>query len=185
MSFKWWLLTAISLFVIGLVFGLATYNRVPGLLAEETASLNQLTDMLMALPKPLLFIAIFLKNLLAVLFSIILSPFFLLVPILTLLLNGWLVGLVSMAVVQENSVGLLLAGLLPHGIFELAALFIGEAIAFSFGAAVILALLKGNGSQLRLNLRQNFKFLTPAVVLLLVAAIIETYLTPLALGLAI
>src|SRR3989338_9168208 len=119
MNFKWWLLTAVSLFAIGLVFGLSTYNRVPDLLAEETASLNTLTDMFMALPKPALFVAIFLKNLLAVLFSIILSPFFLLVPVLTLLLNGWIVGLISMAVVQEESVGFLLSGLLPHGIFEL------------------------------------------------------------------
>ena len=185
MSFKWWLLTAVSLFVIGLIFGLVTYNNTPAVLTGETASLDQLTDMLMALPKPALLVAIFLKNLLAVLFSIILSPMFLLVPVLTLLLNGWLIGLISMAVIQEQSAGFLLAGLLPHGIFELTALFIGEAVAFNFGAAVILSLLKGQGSNLRLNLRQNLKFLTPVIVLLLVAAIIETYLTPLALGLAI
>ena len=185
MSFKWWLLTAISLFVIGLMFGLVTYNSSPASLTEETASLNQLIDMLMTLPKPLLVVAIFLKNLLAVLFSIILSPMFLLVPVLTLLLNGWVIGLVSMAAIQEQSAVFLLAGLLPHGIFELAALFTAEAVAFSFGTAVILSLLKGQGSNLGINLRQNLKFLTPVIVLLLVAAIIETYLTPLVLGLAI
>ena len=185
MSFKWWLLTAVSLFVIGLIFGLVTYNNSPTSLTEETASLNALTDTLMALPRPALLVAIFLKNLLAVLFSIILSPMFLLVPVLTLLLNGWLIGLISMAVVQEKSAGFLLAGLLPHGIFELSALFIGEAVAFSFGTAVILSLLKGQGSNLRLNLRAHLKFLAPVIVLLLIAAAIETYLTPLALGLAI
>lgn len=185
MSFKWWLFTAISLFVVGLVFGLATYNRIPGLTAEETASLKNLTDMLVALPQPLLFLAIFLKNILAVLFSIILSPFFFLVPVFTLLLNGWLLGIVSIMVIQEKSVGYLLAGLLPHGIFELTALFIGEAAALSFGAAVILALWKGKVSHLRLSLRQNLKFLAPVIALFLLAAVIETYLTPLVLGLAI
>ena len=185
MSFKWWLLTAVSLFVIGLISGLVAYNNTPAVLTEETASLNALTDMLMALPRPALLIAIFLKNLMAVLFSIILSPMFLLIPILTLLLNGWLIGLISMAVIQEQSAGFLLAGLLPHGIFELTALFIGEAVAFSFGTAVMLSLLKGQGSNLRLNLRAHMKFLAPVVALLLIAAVIETYITPLALGLAI
>ncbi|MGE5271976.1 MAG: stage II sporulation protein M, partial [Thiohalocapsa sp.] len=39
--------------------------------------------------------------------------------------------------VSEYSVGYLLAGLLPHGIIELPALFIGEAAALGFGSAAM------------------------------------------------
>ena len=83
-------------------------------------------------------------------------------------------------VVQEKSLTYLLAGVLPHGIFELPALIIAEAAAFSFGTAVMLALFKKDGKKLLLpNLRQNARYLAIAILLLLPAALIETYLTPL------
>ncbi len=179
MSYKWWLFTAISLFAIGLVFGLATSERISGLLAEERTNLEKLANILTSLPEPSLFALNFAKNVSAVLLSIVLSPILFLVPVLALLLNGWLLGIVSIMVIQEKSVGFLLAGLLPHGIFELTALFIGEAVALSFGAAVILALWKGKGVNLRQNLRQSLRFLALAFALFLLAAVIETYLTPL------
>ncbi|MDO8687680.1 MAG: stage II sporulation protein M, partial [Dehalococcoidales bacterium] len=72
---------------------------------------------------------------------------------------------------------------LPHGIFELPAFIIGEAVALSFGSTVLLAVFKkGDRNQLRLNLRQNFRYLTLAIFLLLPAAVMETYVTPLLLG---
>ena len=87
-------------------------------------------------------------------------------------------------VVQEESLGLVLAGLLPHGIIELPALFMGEAAALSFGAMAIAALFKkGKRNMLLPNLKQNFKYLMVALALLLPAAIIETYITPLLIDL--
>ena len=61
-------------------------------------------------------------------------------PILALVVNGWLLAFVSAVVAEEKSLGFVLTGLLPHGIFELPALILGEAAALSFGTAVILAL---------------------------------------------
>jgi stage II sporulation protein M len=73
--------------------------------------------------------------------------------------------------------------LLPHGIFELPALIIGEAAAFSFGTAAILALFKKERRNLLLpNLKQNLIYLLIAFALLLPAAIIETFVTPLLLA---
>jgi len=102
------------------------------------------------------------------------------VPILTLAVNGWLVALVSTIVVEEESLGFVLAGLLPHGIIELPALFIGEAAALSFGAMAVIALFKKEKRNLLLpSLKQNLKYLSIALALFLPAAIIETYVTPL------
>ena len=67
-------------------------------------------------------------------------------------------------------------------IFELPALILGEAAALSFGTVVIRALFKSERRNLVLpNLKQNLKYLMVAFALLLPAAIIETYITPLLL----
>jgi stage II sporulation protein M len=57
---------------------------------------------------------------------------------------------------------------------------LGEAAALSFGAAVMLTLLKKERVDLLLpSLKRNLIYLAIACALLLPAAIIETYITPL------
>ncbi len=181
MVYKWWLFIAAFLFVIGLILGLATPTDITGLLYEDIA--EELADILTPLPQPLVFVFIFIKNVSAILISFALSPILCLVPVIALTFNGWLLGLVSITVIQEESLDYLLAGLLPHGIFEIPAFIMGEAVAFSFGTAVILALFKKERRNLLLpNLKQNLRYLIVALALLLPAAIIETYVTPLLLG---
>lgn len=182
MSYKRWLFIAIFLFGIGLASGLATPTSITSLLAEDVAALEEMADLLASLPQSTVFVLILVKNVSVVLMSFALSPIFYLVPVITLTLNGWIIGLVSTAVVQEKSLGFLLAGLLPHGIFELPALIMGEAVAFSFGTAVMLAVFKKEKRELLLpNLKQNLKYLIIACALFVPAAIIETYVTPLLL----
>ena len=72
--------------------------------------------------------------------------------------------------------------MLPHGIFELPAFIMGEAAALSFGAMAVLVLFKKKRRDLLLpNLKQNLRYLMVALALLVPAAIIETYVTPLLL----
>src|SRR3990172_7254872 len=180
MSFKRWVFIAVFLFGIGLAWGLTASVDTSGLLAGNVAELKKLSDFLLPLPQTSVFAFIFLKNVIAVLVGFALSPFFCLVPAAALVLNGGLLGLVSASVVQEKSLGYLLAGVLPHGIFEIPALIIGEAAAFSFGTSVMLAIVKRERRKLVLpNLKQNARYLALSVILLLVAALIETYVTPL------
>jgi stage II sporulation protein M len=180
MGYKWWLIIAIVLFVAGLVLGLRMPTSLAGPASQEVNALEQLADFLASLPRWAVFLIIFLKNVTAVLFSFALSPFFCLVPLLALTVNGWLIGVVSAAVMEEKSITYLLAGLLPHGILELPALIMGEAVALSFGVTVILAIFRRERRGLILpSLRQNARYLAIALGLFLPAAIIETYLTPL------
>jgi stage II sporulation protein M len=179
MSYKKWLFIAAGLFAIGIVLGLAMPANVAGLLTEDLAALEALASILGPFQVTTALI-IFLKNVAALLVSFLFSPLLCLVPILALTVNGWLLSFVSVIIVQEESLGLLLAGLLPHGIFELPALIIGEAAALSFGVTTIVALIaKNRRSQLLPNLKRNLRYLVIACVLLLPAAIIETYVTPL------
>ena len=89
-------------------------------------------------------------------------------------------GFVSSIVINEESVGFLLAGLLPHGIFEIPALIMGEAAALSFGTMAIVALFRKRSWKLLIpSLKRNLRYLVIAFALLVPAAIIETYITPL------
>ncbi len=179
-SYKWWLLIAVFLFGTGLILGLITPDDIADIPAEELAALEKFADLLATLPKLSIFVIIFFKNVSALLISFVLSPIFYLVPVMALTFNGWLVGFLSTTVLQEKSLGYLLVGLLPHGIFELPAFIIGEAVALSFATTVILALFKKERRNLLLpNLKRSLRYLTIAFVLLLPAAIIETYVTPL------
>lgn len=182
MSYKWWILVAAVLFVIGLALGLVIPNGSTSLLSEDIEALVELSDFLLSLSPPLMAIVIFFKNVLALLLSFVLSPILCLAPAITLVANGWLITLVSAAVIQEKSLSFVLAGLLPHGIIEIPAFILGEAAALSFGAMVILVLFKKKQkNQLVPSLKQNLKYLMIAFALLVPAAIIETFVTPLLL----
>ncbi len=179
MNYRRWIFVTILIFGIGIIFGLATPASITGLLSEELTALEEFSGMLAPFTLSTV-IFIFLKNAVVLLFSFAFSPVFCLVPILTLAVNGWLVALVSTIIVKEESLGFVLAGLLPHGIIELPAFFIGEAAALSFGAMAVIALFKKERRNLlSSSLRQNLKYLMIALALLLPAAIIETYITPL------
>jgi stage II sporulation protein M len=179
MSYRTWVLVAVGLFATGIVVGLAMPDDTADIFAGDLSALEELARVLG--PFQLSTAAfIFLKNAFALVFSFILSPLLCLVPIIALTVNGWLISFVSVAIIEQESVGLLLAGLLPHGIFELPALIIGEAAALSFGAMAIIAFIsKKRRSQLSPNLKQNIKYMALAFALLLPAAVIETYITPL------
>jgi len=182
MSYKKWIFIAISLFGIGLVFGLVTPTSSINLLSEDITALEEFIDILVPF-EFLTVILILIKNALSLVLSFALSPFFCLIPILALVVNGWLLAFISAIIIQEESLGFVLAGLLPNGIFELTAFILGEAAALSFGAVAILALFKKEKRNLLLpSLKRNLRYLMVALVLLVPAAIIETYITPLLLS---
>ena len=181
MRYRWWILVAVVLFVIGLAFGLATPPVLAELMSEEIAALVELGSMITPF-SVLTLVIILVKNISAVLLSFILSPLLCLLPILSLLVNGWLLAFVSNIIVQEKSLGFVLAGVLPHGVLEIPALIIAQAAALNFGVMVISVLFRRAGKdQLWPNLYRNLRYLMIACALLLPAAIIETYLTPLLL----
>ena len=181
MNYKKWVFIAIFLFGIGLVFGLVTPTSVINPLSEDVAALQELSNILVPF-RFLTVILILAKNASVLLLSFTLSPIFCLMPILALTFNGWLLAFISAIVIQEESLGFVLAGLLPHGVFELPAFILGEAAALSFGAVAILALFKEERRNLLLpSLKQNLRYLMVALALLVPAAIIEIYITPLLL----
>jgi stage II sporulation protein M len=180
MRYKNWLVVAILLFLAGMMLGLITPDSFVSLLAKDIAALQDLSRTLAALPPLTTAILIFAKNASALLASFAFSPLLLLLPILALTTNGWLLGWVSATILQKNSVLLLLAGILPHGIIEIPAFVIGEAAALGFGSLVILSLFKKDvRSQVLPRFKTLVKYLLLALALLIPAAFIEAFVTPL------
>jgi stage II sporulation protein M len=179
MKFKVALLLVIATFVSGIVWGLATQPGTGGALSSETRSLEQMAKFITGLPPWLMFIFIFLKNVSAVLFSFAFSPLLLIVPVGSLVINGWLIGAVANTVVKEHSLAYFLRGVVPHGIIELPALFIGEDAALCFGFAVIQAVfVKSKREPFNATLKTSLKYVLVATALFLPAALIETFVTP-------
>ncbi len=183
MSFKVWVLITIFLFGLGIILGAVVPHDVAGIISQDVEALNKLAETIAALPRPLAVVVILGRNAFTLLISFALSPILCLPPLVALITNGWLLAIVSSRAIQEKSLGFLLAGLLPHGIIEIPAFILGQAVALSFGVAVILAPFnRERRKQLLPTLKQNLKYLTIALVLLLPAALIEIYITPLFLS---
>lgn len=180
MRYRSWLAVAVLLFGAGAVVGLVGPGDFTRALAKDIAALQELSRTLASLPPLVTAILILAKNASALLLSFAFSPILCLLPILALTVNGWLLGWVSAMVLEKGSLGLLLAGVLPHGIFEIPAFIIGEAAALSFGSLLIIALFqkKARGRVLP-RFKTNLKYLMLALVLLIPAAFIEAFVTSL------
>ncbi len=131
-----------------------------------------------------LFVFLLLNNTLAVSLSFIFSPLFLILPVISLLMNGAVISLVSRVVLEESSIGFLAAGILPHGIIEIPAYLLAHAAALSFGFTLLRALFKSDRrGSIGADLKASARWLGLALLLLIPAALIESFITPMFIGL--
>lgn len=79
-----------------------------------------------------------------------------------------------------NPLPLFVAGVLPHGIFELPALMIGSAVVLYFGAAIVTPQTGKSMGEVILELLADWAkiFIGLVMPLLAIAAVIEAYITP-------
>jgi len=130
------------------------------------------------------------NNLRVVLASSLIGVFtFGVIPAVVPLVNSALVAFVltRAAAAGQNPFTLLVAGVLPHGLFELTAVWLASILALRLGAAVLARppkMTMGEGWLLALaDYLKAFVFVV--VPLLVVAAVIETRLTPILLSAAL
>ena len=117
-----------------------------------------------------LIIFIFFNNIQGGFFGMIFGIIFGIFPIIATFANGYIVGYVSSSVVSSSGVGSLV-NLLPHGIFELPAIFISFGLGLKLGT---FAFYKSKAKHFReffVNSLRVFVFIV--LPLLIIAAIIE------------
>ncbi|MCX8206492.1 MAG: stage II sporulation protein M [Methanothrix sp.] len=182
-SIRGYIAIAVILFFMAAASGFMAAEQNPALAEEwmkELEMLKWITD----LPPLMIMILIFAKNLLACAMAVLLGVGAGIVPMLVAISNGVLVGMVSYQVLQKEGVLYLLAGILPHGIVELPAVLMSIAIGLRLGHIFIMTMIDGDGD-LGEEARTAISFLMYRVApLLFVAAVIETFITPLAISLA-
>ena len=126
---------------------------------------------------------LFAKNSLTVFLAFFLSPALLIFPIMILVLNGFMTGFIASVL----PIDLALKALAPHGIFELPALVLAAAGGLCFGTGVIRKIvrrIRGKDYEVTHDFRRGLRLFIISLVLLFVAAIMETYVTPFIVGFA-
>ena len=135
--------------------------------------------------------SLFFNNLQATTISILLGFMpFLFLPVWVILVNAGSLSVVFAMIKMTGaaSIGkMIIFGILPHGIFELTALFLGISLGFYICKTLCIIVCKSNsGIRLKDELINVLRtYLLIIVPLLIIAALIESYLTPLLINLAI
>jgi stage II sporulation protein M len=167
----------IGFFVVALAFGYVT-----GIESRVTDK-NIINDIfspysfLKNLSSLSLFFFIFFNNAFKALLTIFLGIFFGIYPLYFIFVNGELIGLVYALSAGNIGAAGALAGLLPHGIFELTAILIAGGYGFWLGTRTFRSIVYHESLRPAIGaaFRAYYRTILP---LLLVAAVIEAYLTP-------
>lgn len=172
------LVTSIVLFGVGFVIGLMIVHRFPQMAETFESSLAGFVKVFRGLPKLQLAAAIFVNNTVKTLAVILLGTLLGVIPVFFLVVNGAALGVVWSLSSQTRGVSVSLLSLLPHGILELPAVFLGTAIGIMMGTSIARKLFAQSESKIGTELGHALKFFATVIVpLLLVAAFVEAYVT--------
>ncbi len=106
-----------------------------------------------------------------------------------LVLNGALIGIVATIVGIQRGIAYPILGLVPHGIFEIPAFILEFASIIRWQVTIVEAIMakttgeKVNVPKLKVGLKDTLILAVASVLLFVIAALIETYITPRLLGL--
>jgi len=169
---------SLAILFLGIAIGYRSAHALEALLGELKRFFGPLQD----LPPHLLAVVIFANNFSKTLFfAVLLGTLIAIPPILFVLLNGIVVGLTSYFTVEEKGLLFLMAGVLPHGAFEIPALLLSCALGMEIGVAVCEKALGRDVSVKNAMIACLRTYLKVVVPLLFVAALVEAYVTPLVL----
>ena len=178
-----YLIASIVFFAVGTVIGAAAASRFPGLADNFGDSVAGFLKAFHGLPKPQLAAAIFLNNSVKTLAAILLGLAIGIVPALFLIVNGVVLGAVVFLSSHSRGVWPSILSILPHGLIELAAVFLGTAIGLMLGDFVLKRLLRKSDAKIRAEVGRAMRFFSVVIVpMLLVAALIEAFVTTVIIG---
>ncbi|MBO7747574.1 stage II sporulation protein M [Paenibacillus sp. MWE-103] len=177
----------------GMVVG-ATNPGLDSFMQSQMSGLKNVAQTIDASSHPTLFFMgfIFLNNAIKAIFVMYLGALFGIVPIVFLAINGMLIGYLIHRTAEQGGGDMVFTvvvkGLLPHGIIELAAIVIACAYGLRFGkltlqgVGTVFKRTSGWGRQFEQFLQRTVPVIVLIVVMLIVAAVIESTVTVWLLG---
>jgi stage II sporulation protein M len=164
----------------GIVLGITAVSFFPEVAYQLQDSFAEFGKMFRGLSRTQLAAAIFINNALKTLVVITFGVLAGVIPVLFLLVNGVTLGIVMYASAQTRGLWPSLVTLLPHGVLELPAVLLGTSIGLMLGNHAIRRLLNAAETTLSAELRRALRFFLSVIVpLLLVAAVIESFVSSL------
>jgi len=177
LSIKYYFLITVILFLVSVYAGFLLSELLPFSILDL---LREIFGETAVLERSQLVIFIFLNNSVKSLVAILLGFIFGLYPILFVMGNGVVLGLVTSEVERIEGAVFTLAAVLPHGIVEIPMILLSAAIGLRMGYTTVKK-LEGKGS-LKEELKNGLIFFAILILpFLLAAAIIESFITPLVL----
>ena len=161
--------------VSGYLYAVLNPYESARVMQELSDELGWITD----LDTVLILFAIFLNNALKS-FLVILLGVFVIVPIMFIVLNGYILGIVMCESARIEGLVYVAAAILPHGIIELPMVLLSAALGTRLGVMVLSRIVRRTSteeilSELKWSVSFYFRWILP---LLFVAAVIETFITP-------
>jgi stage II sporulation protein M len=173
-----YLATSIAVFSAGALLGVLLTFYAPHVSRYFNENLSGFVKLFRALPKFQLAAAIFLNNAIKAFLVVVGGLVFGLFPVIFLLANGAALGFVLSVSVQSRGALAALLAILPHGIFELPAIFLATSMGLLLGSRAIRKLSGSGETTIRGELTAALKFFMRIIVpLLVIAALVESFLT--------
>jgi stage II sporulation protein M len=174
-----YLRTSLAIFGAGFVIGLIIVSRFPPLTDYFQDTIATFVKLFAGIPRFKLAGAIFFNNAVKTLLAIVLGIVFGIVPMIFLLANGIALGVAWSVSAATRGPWISLLSVLPHGILELPAIFLGTSIGLSLGHGGVRRMTGKSkihsGGDMVHGLRYFFTVIIP---LLLAAALVEAFITP-------
>jgi stage II sporulation protein M len=173
-----YIILATLVFITGIVAGYYVNKFFPEKTQELISLLREEYSFILEANKFSQILFIFLKNGTASFIVLMTGAFFGVVPVISLVNNGEILGAFGSAFLKEESFLRLLAGILPHGIIEVPFFIISSAMGLKIGRTVVERIFKKKGDiKKEVALALN-TFLKIVLVFLFIAAVVEVLITP-------
>lgn len=176
-SIRPYILLSVFLFLAAATFGFIVSIRQPDLASAYVGDVAEKLRWILELSPGKMMLAIFANNLLASAMALLLGVGFGIVPLIVVVVNGLVVGLVVHQAILAGSSAFVIVAILPHGIIELPTVLVCIGVGFRLGHLMIKTLL-GMEADLGGELMAALRLLRWVVLLLFIAAAIETFITP-------
>ena len=169
---------SLALFFLGAAAGLMIVRQVPDLADRFADTLAAFVKGFAGMPGWQLAIAIFLNNAVKTLIALLLGTLFGIVPSVFLLANGAALGVALSLSIQTRGWWTSLISVLPHGIIELPAVFLGMSIGLLLGGQALKRLRGRSETPVSTEIRLGVGYFCAVVLpLLLLAAFVEAFVT--------
>ena len=173
-------ITAITaVFIISMVTGVISSIRDPASSMNYLETFKDSLSWIADLNPLVIMLVIFLNNAVKSLIAFVLGIGLGVIPVVFVAGNGMILGMVADIVFRKKGAVFVLAALLPHGIIEIPMILLSAGMGLKLGHSMYLS-LRGERTDLKNELKQGFGFFMKWVMpLLFLAAVIETFVTPL------